>query len=83
MTPSSFNTVDRMIEPLSGILNEESARRLVALKPEPALQARVDYLAEKCSEGTLTPDEREDYSRCVSFGTFIALLNSKARLLLK
>jgi hypothetical protein len=74
--------IDRLIEPLSACLTEETARRLVSLKSDSELQARVDELSKKCSAGTLTSEEREEYARYVSFGTFVAMLKSKARQLL-
>jgi hypothetical protein len=43
----------------------------------------MDELAEKCNEGKLTPDEREEYETSIRFGNFIAILQAKARLLLK
>jgi hypothetical protein len=75
-------TIDLLIEPLSACLTEETARRLVSLKPNRKLEALVEKLGRKSSEGTLTDQEREEYGRYVSFGTFIAMLKSKARLLL-
>jgi hypothetical protein len=75
-------TLDRLIQPLSDCLTIESAQRLVKMKADPKLQARVDRLAAKCSAGTLTQKEREEYRGYVSFGTFIDILKSKARLLL-
>ena len=43
---------------------------------------RVDYLAHRHNQGALTPDEQAEYGKVVSFGTFIAILKSKARQLL-
>jgi hypothetical protein len=74
--------LDRLIGPLGDCLTAESARRLLALKADRELQARVDYLAERCNEGLLTSDEQAEYSNYVSFGTFVAILKSKARQLL-
>jgi len=52
------------------------------LKADRKLQARVEYLARRCNEGLLTPEERAEYGNYVSYGTFIAILKSKARQLL-
>jgi len=50
----------------------------------PALSdARIEDLARKSGEGTLSDSEREEYEALVSAGTFIAILQSKARRLLK
>jgi hypothetical protein len=78
----SSAVLDRLVGPLSHCLTPESAKRLLELRPDPQLQALVDQLAEKCNEGTLTPEEQAEYASYVSFGTFVALLKSKARQLL-
>jgi len=52
------------------------------LKADPELRSRVDYLARRCSQGVLTPEERAEYGNYVTFGTFVAILKSKARQLL-
>ena len=74
--------LDRLVASLGECLTPESARRLLALKADPALQARVDDLAEKRNAGSLTPDEEAEYRSYVSYATFIAILKSKARQLL-
>ena len=74
--------LDRLVGPLGDCLTPESARRLLALKADRKLQTRVDYLAERCNEGLLTPEEHAEYSSYVKFGTFVAILKSKARQLL-
>jgi hypothetical protein len=78
----STPVLDRLVDPLSRCLTPESARRLLALRADPQLQSQIDQLAEKCNEGTLTPKEQAEYASYVSFGTFVALLKSKARQLL-
>jgi len=74
--------LDRLVAPLGECLTPESARRLLALKADSTLQARVDYLAGRRNEGLLTPEEEAEYSKYVSYGTFVAILKSKARQLL-
>jgi hypothetical protein len=77
-TPS----LDRLVAPLGECLTPESARRLLALKTDSAVQAYVDDLAERHGQGLLTPDEVAEYGTYVSYGTFVAILKSKARQLL-
>jgi hypothetical protein len=72
-------TLDRLIDPLSECLTPESAKRLLKLRADPQLQARIDKLSHKCNEGTLTAKEQTEYASYISFGTFVALLKSKAR----
>ena len=74
--------VDRLLSPLGACLTPESARRLLALKPDADLQARVDEMATRHTEGQLNPEEQAEYGTYVSYATFIAILKSKARQLL-
>src|SRR6516225_2887588 len=59
----------------------QRARRLLALKADPKLQARVDDLAARHSRGVLSPEEQAEYGCYVSYSTFVAILRSKARQL--
>ncbi|MBI2808249.1 MAG: hypothetical protein HYX68_24955 [Planctomycetes bacterium] len=79
----SLNTLDRLVEPVVRTLTPDVAKALVDLRADPVLQARMDELAEKCNEGKLTADEREEYETSIRFGNFIAILQAKARRLLK
>jgi hypothetical protein len=81
-TVSTTPALDRLVGSLSDCLTPESARRLLALKADPDLQARVDLLAGRSNQGLLTPEERAEYGNYVTFGTFVAILKSKARQLL-
>jgi hypothetical protein len=74
--------LDRLLDPLGGALNAEAARRLVELRADPATQARVDELADRCNEGRLTPDERAEHEALVAAAGLIAVLQSKARAVL-
>ena len=74
--------LDRLLTPLGDCLTPESARRLLALKADPNLQARVDNLAERHGRGELSTDEEVEYGDYVSYSTFVAILKSKARQLL-
>ncbi len=83
MTPTTTTpALDRLVTPLSDCFTPETAKRVLALKADSQLQARLDYLAGKSTEGTLTEEERIEYGGYVSFGTFVAILKSKARQLL-
>ena len=81
-TAHADTALDRPIGPLGDCLTPESARRVVALKADRKLQARVDYLAGRCNEGSLNAEEHAEYGSYVKFGTFVAILKSKARQLL-
>ncbi len=81
-TTNPTPVLDRLVGPLGECLTPESARRVLDLKADPKQQARVDHLAERCQQGLLTPDERVEYGDYVTYGTFVAILKSKARQLL-
>ncbi len=73
--------LNELLEPVGRLLTPEIARELVDLRATPSVQARIDELAAKSSEGTLTADERAEYETYAAAGTFIAILQSKARKL--
>jgi hypothetical protein len=81
-TANAALPLDRLVGPLSECLTPESARRLLSLKADGELQARVDFLARRSGEGLLTTEERDEYRNYVTFSTFVAILKSKARQLL-
>ncbi len=81
-TTSPAPVLDQLVAPLGDCLTPESARRLLALKAGPSLQARVDDLAGRHRRGELSPEEQAEYGRYVSYSTFVAILKSKARQLL-
>jgi len=70
-----------MLEPVSNCLTPEVARRLVQVRADPELQARIDDLADRCTEGTLTAEEKREYETYVRAGNLIAILQAKARKL--
>lgn len=80
-TKSTF-PLDQLVAPLAECLTPESAKRLLALKADRKLQAVVEDLAARHNRGLLTPEEQAEYGQFVSYGTFVAILKSKARQLL-
>lgn len=80
---ATTQTMERLLSPVGDCLTPEVAERLVALRAEPDVQARIDYLAERANGGQLTGPERLEYDAYVRTVTFISLLQSKARRLLK
>lgn len=80
----SVNTLlDQLMDPVVRTLTPDVAKAIVDLRADPKLQERMDELAEKCNEGKMTPDEREEYETNIRFGNFIAIMQAKARRLLK
>lgn len=75
--------LDRIIDPLARILSPEAARKLVRLRFDAKTQSEIDKLARKCNEGELSDVERREYETYVHAIDFIAILQAKARALLK
>ncbi len=71
--------LDRVLDPLAGCFTPEVARRIAALEADPDLQDRIDELAEKCNEGTLTDSERREYADYVDAFHLVGILQAKAR----
>ncbi|HSF19319.1 MAG TPA: hypothetical protein VLK65_27585 [Vicinamibacteria bacterium] len=80
---AAHTALDELLEPLGDCLTVEVAERLSALRAPASVQARIEDLARKSEEGQLSDPEREEYEALVSAGNFIAILQSKARRVLK
>ena len=81
--PRRTTTLDRLVEPVVRTFTPEVARALVRLRADPELQARMNELAQKCNAGRLTTLERDEYDAGVRFANYLAILQAKARKLLK
>ncbi|MHC1769124.1 MAG: hypothetical protein AB9869_33385 [Verrucomicrobiia bacterium] len=81
-TDVQASVFDRLLDPVARCFTPEVARRIAALRADPATQARLDELADRVAEGTLTPSERDEYAACVEAIDLIGLLQAKARVVL-
>ena len=75
--------LDRLLEPLAGCLTADVAAKVADLRADDAMQERIDYLAERANEGRLTDREREEYAGYLHAIDVIAVLQTKARSLLR
>ena len=75
--------LEGILEPLAACLTPEAARHIVDLRAEPAAQQKLDELAHKCNEGTLTADERAEYDQMLAAGHVITILQARARTRLR
>ena len=73
------NFMDRVLDPLAACLNREAALSILHLRIDPEIQARVEVLAERANEGTLTPDERAEYLSYVEAADVLAIFKLKAK----
>jgi len=79
---STADLLDRFLDPIGKALSPEAARRLIELRADADTQRRVNELADKANEGSLSSDERADYESLVAAGSLIAVLQGKARSVL-
>ena len=75
---SAAALLDELFDPLARCLNADAAQRVADLRVSPIVQERVDWLAQRANEGTLTEDERNEYEALINASDFIAILKSKA-----
>jgi len=75
-----FSVLDPLFDPAHPSFTDEGVQTLLTLKASDAENARMETLAEKANAGTLGADERREYETWVRAGTFISLLQAKARL---
>lgn len=81
--PSAPDTpLDRLLEPVAQCLTPDVARRLVDIRPDPRAQARIDELASKANEGSLSPAERAEYQEYVEAIDVVSIIQAVARKLL-
>jgi hypothetical protein len=77
------NVLDRFLDPFGAFLTPEVAQQLVDFRVDEQTQAHIDALADKCTEGLLTPTEREEYDTYIAVIDFITVLQAKARTVLE
>ena len=75
---SATSVLDELLEPLSRCLDSDSARRLIDLKATPHVQERINVLAGRANQGTLTPEETSEYEALINVADFISILKLKA-----
>jgi len=76
---STATSLDRLLDPVMSCFTPQVAQRIVDLRLDPELKARIEYLANRANEGTITPEEDVEYKDYVEGGDVIALLQAKAR----
>jgi hypothetical protein len=82
MQASAASALQRLLDPVGRCLTPDVARALLGLQADAEAQARIEELADKSTEGTLTEAEREEYQAFVSAIDFVTVLQSKARAVL-
>jgi hypothetical protein len=78
-TGHETNFLTRLLAPIGECMTREMAEKVAALRADPDVQARVDELADKCTEGELTDAERAEYESYVHAIRVIGVLQVQAR----
>jgi hypothetical protein len=82
---TEFDTMaaERLLSPLAATFDEAALQSLVQYRADRQAQERIDELAEKCNDGTLTRAEEREYESLVQTATMLAILQAEARKLLQ
>ena len=74
------DTLERFVDHLTRGFTPELARHFAELpKPDPEFQARLDELASKANDGSLSPEEATEYDKYVECMDFVGYMRLKAR----
>ena len=69
----------RAVHPLLELLLPGKVDEVLAAEGDPALRDRIEELASKSTEGTLSPQERDEYVGYVRANKFVAILRREAK----
>ena len=85
MQPTSeTGAFERGVRPIiKEIISPSKAEEIVEFRADPELQARIEELAIRSTEGQLTETERAEYTGYVRANKFVAILQRQARQLLE
>lgn len=87
MTPTTtarnYQILDQFLDPIRDILTPEVAQAIADLRASPATQDRIEDLANRHHEGKLGPEELAEYEALVGGANLVAVLQAKARSVLK
>jgi len=74
--------LEQVIMSDQGGMSPESARAILDLRFDPSALGRMNELAEKNRQGTLSEAERQEMEKYLRVGNFLNLMQAKARLVL-
>jgi uncharacterized NAD(P)/FAD-binding protein YdhS len=72
-------SMDLTVTRLTECLNREALEAVVGLRATPEEQERMDWLSEQANEGLLTPQDRREYEQKIMFGSFLGILQARAK----
>jgi hypothetical protein len=72
----------KILDPVVRCFTPEVAKRVIEIRPDPDVQARIEELAEKCNEGAITPEEIAEYDAYIQAMDLVAVLQKQARAMI-
>ncbi len=81
-TITTPDSVDDVLESVVECLTPDVARRLLAVRMNPRVQARVDELATKANAGDLNAEERVEYETLIDRADLLGIFKAMARQVL-
>jgi len=76
---NAVQLLDRILGPVADAFSPEVARRILDLRADDEMQARIDELATRSNNGELTDEERAEYKNYVGVVDLISVLQAKAQ----
>lgn len=76
---ADMTAFERGVRPVAEMVFPDKAQVVLGFRPAPDLQARIEELAGKSTEGRLTEAERAEYAGYVQANKFVAILKRLAR----
>lgn len=77
------SSLEQLLRPLRRGLNAELAALLLRIQADDELQARYEDLAERNTEGQLSPAEQGELASMVRANTLLSVLKAEARAYLQ
>jgi hypothetical protein len=70
---------ERIVLPREPLLSPDAARSILALDFDPEDRKRLEELAEKARQGTLSHEESQEIDHYERVGHYLSILHAKAR----
>jgi hypothetical protein len=77
------NAFEQLLRPLRRGLNAELAALLLRIQADDEVQARYEHLAERNTEGQLSPAEQNELASIVRANSLLTVLKAEARAFLQ
>lgn len=73
------NAFDVLVDPLFNLFTPEQTKQILEYRAGEPLEARIEELSRKSTEGELTTQERAEFEGYARASRFIAVMQAKAK----